>query len=74
VGFELPAAGAGRLDLYTIDGRHVRALVHGSLAAGPRRVLWDGRDATGQSVAAGVYLLRLQAGERERRQKLVVTR
>jgi len=36
--------------------------------------LWDGRDATGQSVAAGVYLLRLQAGERERRQKLVVTR
>lgn len=74
VAFELAATGDARLELFTIDGRLVRGLAHGTWSAGPRRLFWDGRDAGGRTAAAGVYLLRLQAGEREVRQKLVVTR
>ena len=32
------------------------------MAAGPKRVTWDGRDDLGRSMASGAYYLRLQGG------------
>jgi len=43
-------------------GREVVVLVEGDRVAGFRTVRWDGRDARGRSMPAGVYFLRLQAG------------
>lgn len=39
-------------------GRLVRELCHGAMSAGGRVVRWDGRDAAGHAVPAGVYLIR----------------
>jgi subtilisin family serine protease len=57
--FALPASAAVTLDLYTVDGRRVSTLVDGRLQAGDHSVRWDGRDASGEPVAAGVYFARL---------------
>jgi Zinc carboxypeptidase/FlgD Ig-like domain len=57
---DLAVAGVARLDVVRVDGRIVRSLVDGPLVAGPHHVAWDGRDATGQRVAAGVYVIRLR--------------
>ena len=67
------AAGAGEVDLtiYNVLGQPVRRVWAGSLAAGAHRLAWDGRDAQGQPVAAGVYWYRLQVGDQTHTRKMV---
>lgn len=62
--FSLPARDRIRLAVYDIAGRRVRRLVDGERGAGRHEAVWDGRDESGRSVANGIYLLRLDTGER----------
>jgi hypothetical protein len=62
------------LALFSSDGRLVRQLLEGSVAAGHRELRWDGRGATGAVAAPGVYFLRLDADSHRETQKLVVVR
>ena len=66
-------AEAGDVDLtiYNVLGQPVRQMWNGPLAVGDHRLTWDGRDAQGQSVAAGVYLVRLHQGDQTRIRKMV---
>ena len=66
-------AGAEEVDLtiYNVLGQPVRQVWTGSLAAGEHRLAWDGRDAQGQPVAAGVYWYRLQVDDQTRTRKMV---
>ena len=64
-------AGDVDLTIYNVLGQPVRQVWNGPLAAGEHRLAWDGRDAQGQSVAAGVYLYRLQMGDQTRIRKMV---
>ncbi|MBN2170673.1 MAG: hypothetical protein JW819_05035 [Candidatus Krumholzibacteriota bacterium] len=59
----LPAE-AGPVDVAIFDarGRKVRDLFAGTMPERTARFLWDGRDAAGESVAAGVYLCKVQMG------------
>lgn len=59
ISFALARADAARLDVFTVDGRHVRTLVDGGLAAGPHTAVWDGTDHQGRSVSSGTYFYRL---------------
>ena len=47
------------LEIYDMAGRRIRTLLNESLGSAPRSVAWDGRNAFGERVAAGVYFLRL---------------
>lgn len=60
----LPRSTAVQLDCFDIRGRRVRRLVTGPLAAGRHELTWDVRDDRGTPVAAGIYLVRLQAGSK----------
>jgi hypothetical protein len=61
--FDLAHDAHVRLRLYDVAGRHVRTLVDGWLEArAGRRAVWDGRDASGEPAASGVYFCRLEAG------------
>ena len=48
------------LILYDVLGRRVRQLWQGPLGTGSHRFVWDGRDAAGRDVAAGVYIYRVE--------------
>jgi hypothetical protein len=63
IAFSLARAGHARLDVYTVDGRHVATLVDGALPAGPQAVTWQGDDAEGRAVASGTYLYRLRTAD-----------
>ena len=54
-----PGRTSARLDVFAIDGRHVRTLVDRSLGAGPHSATWDGTDRTGRTVGSGTYFYRL---------------
>jgi len=60
--FALPQHETVKLEVYDILGRLVSTLANSDMPAGTYRVVWNGKDANGQSVASGLYLYRLQAG------------
>ena len=60
--YELAADGYVRLEVFNLLGQRVATLVDGEMAAGRYTAAWDGRDASGQGVAAGVYIYRLTTG------------
>ena len=49
-----------RVEVFDVQGRLTRRLVG---VAGRTSVTWDGRDAAGAPVAAGVYFARFRAGD-----------
>ena len=63
VHFELSKAGPAELDVFTVDGRHLRRLVTGNLSAGPHSVAWNGLDDRGLRAPAGVYMFRLRTDD-----------
>ncbi len=72
--FTLPGAGNASLKLFAPDGRLVRTLVEGSLAAGVHTVDWDRTDGGGQRLPAGVYYYRLQGQTTDLSRKVVLIR
>ncbi|MFN8180014.1 MAG: choice-of-anchor D domain-containing protein [bacterium] len=76
VAFDVGVATAGaaaRLDVHDVTGRRVRTLGT-SLTLGRARVVWDGRDDAGRAVAAGIYFVRLEVGERGFVRRVVLVR
>jgi hypothetical protein len=71
IGFSLPRAGHARLAIYDLAGARVRTLLDGPAAAGPASATWDGRDARGGDVGAGVYFCRLEIGGEALSRRLV---
>ena len=50
------------LTIYSIKGDEIIVLAKKYQLAGEYRVTWDGKDASGNPVASGIYLYRLEAG------------
>ena len=72
--YQIPAAERVRLRIYNLSGQVVTDLVDEALTAGTYQTQWDARDDAGYPVASGVYLYRLQAGDRVLSRKLVLVR
>jgi len=66
---ELPSPSGVDAGIYDLSGRRVRTLSSGALSAGRHSLSWDGRDASGRLVTAGVYFARVETplGVRSRR-------
>ncbi len=72
--YSLPEAAHVKLNVYNIRGQRVTILVDEHLAAGRHTAVWDGRNERMKIVAGGVYLLRLQAGDRTEVQKVLMVK
>ena len=62
------------LKVFNLLGQPVRVLIDEELAAGQHQVIWDGRDAWGASLPAGVYLYRMRAGGFVQAKKVILTK
>jgi len=58
----VPRAAQGAVHVYDVQGKEVRALARGAFEPGERTIEWDGRDAAGGLVAAGIYFISAQVG------------
>jgi hypothetical protein len=58
IAYDLPHSTVVKLDVYDVQGRFVRELVNGTVAAGSHVVLFDG-----SKLASGLYLYRLSTPE-----------
>jgi hypothetical protein len=60
VQFTLAVTEQANLTVYNMLGQEMRVLTSGVRSAGTHEVVWDGRDASGISLASGIYFARLQ--------------
>lgn len=60
------------LAVYGVTGELVSVIMDGHAVAGPHTVTWDGTDGRGSPVAAGVYFVKLTAGNDAAARKLVL--
>jgi hypothetical protein len=72
IGFDLPRPSFVSLDIFDLLGRKVTTLINEHLAAGSKRVQWNGRDNTGAEVASGIYFYRLRNGDHVEVKKMVL--
>ncbi len=74
VRFALPRAARVRLGVYDAAGKLVRTLEAGERAPGWYTGEWNGTDAAGNRVSAGVYLLRFETDGFNSTRKLILER
>jgi len=55
-----PGRGPGTITVHDAQGRVVKRIFRGPLASGRTSFHWDGLDASGESLPAGVYFVRLE--------------
>ncbi len=60
--YQIPTSTHVRLEVFNMLGQHLATLVDGERSAGVYTAQWDGTDAAGQAVGAGVYIYRLSSG------------
>jgi len=66
--------GAGRLVIYDVAGRQVRAFLREAQGPAVQRVRWDGRGAGGFPAAPGVYYVRFSTDAVEVTERIVLDR
>ncbi|MBN2365616.1 MAG: T9SS C-terminal target domain-containing protein [Calditrichaeota bacterium] len=57
--FFLPKSEKISLEIFDINGRHLKTVENGILRAGIHRRIWDGKDSAGKEVSSGIYFCRL---------------
>jgi len=73
ISFALSEAAVVTIDVFDVAGRKITTLIDAYLEAGEHRVEWDGTDASGVSMASGIYLYRMRAdGMIESRKMLLI--
>ena len=59
------------LDVYNILGQNVTSLIDKEMSTGHYEVVWDATNNQGRKVASGVYLYKLQVGDRRDTKKML---
>jgi hypothetical protein len=72
--FDLPEALHVRVVVFDVRGRLVKELVDESRPAGSYLIQWNGKNASGAAVPAGIYLVRVEASEYRMTEKIVLVR
>ncbi|MCP4545083.1 MAG: T9SS type A sorting domain-containing protein [bacterium] len=72
ISFTLPAAGRVKLAVFDVQGRQIKTLVSGNMAAGAHEIVWQGRDDAGHQVASGLYFTRLICDSRTLTHKMLM--
>ena len=71
--YDLPACVPVEVSVLDLTGRKVTTLASGRLGPGRYQAVWNRQDNQGRRLPAGVYFVRLAAGEKTRLVKLVLT-
>ena len=62
------------IDIYDMQGRHVRHLINKKYGTGSYEIDWNGTDDSYHSVASSVYLYRIRTNDGEMTKKMVLMR
>lgn len=72
ISYEINVAGYVKLSIFNVRGERVATLVNANQTAGKHAVLWRGIDATGRSLASGIYWYRLELAGMTATKKMIM--
>ena len=72
--YELPEQVAVTVSIYDLQGREINVLVNALQNPGIKTVTWNGLDQSGRLMSSGLYICRMQAGDRVFTRKLLLLR
>lgn len=73
--FRLPRAARITIDVYDMQGRHVRAIVDETFVAGTHEVQWNGDSDSGRTMSSGTYFWKLRLdGKEKATEKILILR
>ena len=61
ISFSLLQSEKVSMQIFDVEGRLIRTLADDAMIAGTHELTWDGRDANGNAMSAGIYLLRIES-------------
>jgi hypothetical protein len=70
--YTLPKEAFVSVIIYDILGNQITKLINQFQSSGKKSIQWDATNDKGQSVSAGVYLYRIQAGNYHKTKKMVL--
>lgn len=72
--YQLITPGQVKLTIYNLQGQQVKSLVNEHRRSGTYRISWDGTDEFQKSVSSGVYVYRLEIGDKIQSRKMILVR
>lgn len=72
--FHVPAQGRVKLIIYDMKGTPVRMLWDRDTPSGNHKIVWDGTDTSGQTVASGVYISKLVTDDSIQIRKMILVK
>ena len=72
VEFSILADSEVLLSIYNIKGQLVKTLLDSNITKGPHRIIWDGKNESGQNVSSGIYYCRLKSDKQESIIKMIL--
>jgi polyhydroxybutyrate depolymerase len=72
--YQLPRAADVEISIFNLQGQKIATLVQDYRTAGSHKIIWDGKDKSGQQVASGVYLYQLKTGKFMEMKKMMLLR
>ena len=72
IAYALPRSGKVKLAIYNLKGQRVKDLVDEFQLMGNYKAVWNGRDNHNNSVASGIYFIRLDAGKNTKVSKILM--
>jgi len=70
IDYSIPKSGNVEIAVFNATGQKVRTLVNERQDAAFYKVVWDGKNDTGESVASGLYIYRLVSGNFHKMEKM----
>jgi hypothetical protein len=72
ISFSLPVNTRARIEIYNVLGALIAVPFDDAVQAGEHRVVWDGRNQNGETVASGVYLYKLVSDSYSEARKMML--
>ena len=70
--YSVPESGYITVAIYDVAGRLIQTLVEGVVESGYHSIVWDGRDSSGHTVSAGLYIYSLKGDHIALTRKMVM--
>jgi len=70
--FELPKGDRVKLEIFNVKGQRIALLTDAYHSVGSHEIVWNGRDAAGRIMPAGVYFSRLSSSDNQSVRKLIL--
>jgi hypothetical protein len=72
ISYSIPNDGKVLVSIYNLKGQKVKQLLNDNLIAGRHKVVWDGKNSSGQKVSSGLYLVKIKHDNTHRLHKMML--